>query len=186
MKTHNAREGAAHCSELVAVAHAHPSELVDNAEYVRRCQFPLPELEQLAAETKMKSRRWCAPAESTRTLTEAAVRSLLAREPELCREIDVVVVASGTTMTMAHPSDPGNRAFADLSPLVLAQLGRDDALGLDIKACYCAGFLRGLQVLDGLLANPNYRTGLLIAVEQGSRFATAPSNRSSFCFSTLR
>lgn len=182
MKTHNARAGAAHQSEIVAVAHAYPSESLDNAEYVRRCQFALPALEQLVTETRMKSRRWCSPAENTRSLTEAAVSSLLAREPALCREIDVVVVASGTTMTMAHPSDPQNCAFADLSPLVLAQLGRDNALGIDIKACYCAGFLRGLQTLDGLLANPNYRAGLLVAVEQGSRFATAASNRSSFCF----
>jgi 3-oxoacyl-[acyl-carrier-protein] synthase-3 len=85
-------------------------------------------------------------------------------------------------MPMAHPTDPANRAFADLSPLVLAQLGRSQALGLDIKACYCAGFLRGLQVADGLLANANYRSVLVVAVEQGSRFAVAETNRSSFCF----
>jgi 3-oxoacyl-[acyl-carrier-protein] synthase III len=93
-----------------------------------------------------------------------------------------MVVASGTTMTMAHPSDRANRAFADLSPLVLQQLGRADGLGLDIKACYCSGFLRGVQVVDGLLANPNYRVALLVAAEQGSRFALAETNRSSFCF----
>jgi 3-oxoacyl-[acyl-carrier-protein] synthase III len=39
-----------------------------------------------------------------------------------------------------------------------------------------------MQVVDALLANENYRAALLIAVEQGSRFALAPSNRSSFCF----
>jgi 3-oxoacyl-[acyl-carrier-protein] synthase-3 len=52
---------------------------------------------------------------------------------------------------------------------------------LDIKACYCTGFLRGVQVVDALLANPNYRSALLVAAEQGSRFATAASNRTSFC-----
>jgi 3-oxoacyl-[acyl-carrier-protein] synthase-3 len=93
-----------------------------------------------------------------------------------------VVVASGTTMTMALPTDPHNRAFADLAPLILQQLGRTRAIGLDIKACYCSGFLRGLQVLDGLLSNASYRAGLLVAVEHGSRFSTAASNRSSFCF----
>jgi 3-oxoacyl-[acyl-carrier-protein] synthase-3 len=97
-------------------------------------------------------------------------------------EIDAVVVASGTTMPMAHPTDPENCAFADLSPLVLQQLGRTQALGLDIKACYCTGFLRGLQVADGLLANANYRSVLVVAVEQGSRFSVAETNRSSFCF----
>jgi 3-oxoacyl-[acyl-carrier-protein] synthase-3 len=115
-------------------------------------------------------------------MTEQAVARLIADNPELASEIDVVVVASGTTMPMAHPTDPNNPSFADLSPLVLRQIGRNDAMGLDIKACYCTGFLRGLQTLDALLANPNYRAGLLVATEQGSRFATAASNRTSFCY----
>jgi 3-oxoacyl-[acyl-carrier-protein] synthase-3 len=53
---------------------------------------------------------------------------------------------------------------------------------MDIKACYCTGFLRGLQTMDALLANPNYRAGLVVATEQGSRFAVAETNRSTFCF----
>jgi 3-oxoacyl-[acyl-carrier-protein] synthase-3 len=97
-------------------------------------------------------------------------------------EIDAVLVASGTSMPYYHPTDPSNRAFADLAPLVLQQLGAKSSLGLDIKACYCTGFLRGLQVADGLLSNANYRAVLLLAVEQGSRFSVAESNRSSFCF----
>lgn len=179
----NARRDAAYASEIVASAYAYPAGLIDNDEYLRRCRFKLSASPaQLAEETGMKTRRWCAPGENTATMVEALVKGLLERDAELASQIDVVVVASGTTMTMAHPSDPTNRAFADLAPLVLRQLGRHDALGLDIKACYCAGFLRGLQVVDGLLANPNCRAALLIAAEQGSRFATAESNRSSFCY----
>ncbi len=108
----------------------------------------------------MQTRRWCRPHENTATMTCAAVAKLCEERPELVDEIDVVLVASGTTMPIAHPSDPENRAFADLAPLVLAQLGRNRALGLDLKACYCSGFLRGLQVADGLLANANYRSAL--------------------------
>jgi len=150
---------------------------------MRRCRFlPSSSAETLALETRMKTRRWCLPQENTATLCENLVERLLTRHGQVVSEIDAVVVASGTTMTMAHPSDPKNVAYADLAPLVLRQLGRPNALGLDIKACYCAGFLRGLQVVDGLLANPNYRSVLLLAAEQGSRFATAASNRSSFCY----
>lgn len=179
----SARRNAAYATEIVATAFAYPSETVDNDEYFRRCRFQIAASRQdLIAETRMKTRRWCAPHENTRTLVDSAVETLMARCPELVSEIDLVVVASGTTMTMAHPSDPNNRAFADLSPLVLKKLGRSDALGLDIKACYCSGFLRGMQVVDGLLGNANYQSALLIAAEQGSRFATAPTNRSSFCF----
>src|SRR5690606_7713421 len=87
-----------------------------------------------------------------------------------------------TTMPVLHPPEADNAGVADLAPLVLRELGLDGALGLDIKACYCTGFLRGLQVADNLLANPNYRAALVIATEQGSRFAVAETNRSKFCF----
>ena len=179
----NARRDASYTSEIVASAYAYPSEAVDNAEYLRRCRFELSSsADSLALETRMKTRRWCLPHENTATLTAALVDRLLAQHASVVPEIDAVIVASGTTMTMAHPSDPKNIAYADLAPLVLRQLGRTEALGLDIKACYCSGFLRGLQVADSLLANPNYRSVLLVAAEQGSRFALAESNRSSFCY----
>jgi len=71
---------------------------------------------------------------------------------------------------------------ADLAPLVLAELGRDDAVAIDIKAAYCAGFLRGLELVDALLDNPDYRAALLVASDEGGRFATAETNRSAFCF----
>jgi 3-oxoacyl-[acyl-carrier-protein] synthase-3 len=172
-----------HSSVVAATAFAYPSELVTNAAYAERCRFtPTTSFAELAVESGMKTRRWCLPHENTRTLTDAVVKQLVDTHPELTREVDVVVVASGTTLNLAHPSDPTNRVVADLSPFVLEGLGRPRALGLDIKACYCSGFLRGVQVVDGLLANENYRAALLIAVEQGSRFALAPSNRTSFCF----
>jgi 3-oxoacyl-[acyl-carrier-protein] synthase III len=181
--TGNARRGLGYVSEVIAAAHAYPSDLVDNQEYLRRCQFTLGSSpEQLARETRMRTRRWCRPHENTASMTRAAIARLVEERPELVAEIDAVVVASGTTMPMAHPTDAANRAFADLAPLVLQQLGRSQSLGLDIKACYCTGFLRGLQVADGLLANANYRCVLVVAVEQGSRYSVADTNRSSFCF----
>jgi 3-oxoacyl-[acyl-carrier-protein] synthase-3 len=178
-----ARAGLGYVSELIAATHAYPSELVDNDEFLRRCRFTLgASPADLVRETRMLTRRWCLAHENTATMTRAAIARLIEERPELVGEIDAVVVASGTTMPIAHPTDPENRAFADLSPLILQQLGRDRALGLDIKACYCTGFLRGLQVADGLLANANYRSVLVVATEQGSRFSVADSNRSSFCF----
>ncbi|HYP89124.1 MAG TPA: 3-oxoacyl-[acyl-carrier-protein] synthase III C-terminal domain-containing protein [Polyangiaceae bacterium] len=181
--TTNARRGLGYVSELVAASHAYPSDVVDNEEFLRRCRFALSASPaELVAETRMQTRRWCRAHENTASMTRAAVARLCEEHPELSSEIDAVVVASGTTMPMAHPSDPSNVAFADLSPLVLAQLGRNRALGLDLKACYCSGFIRGLQVADGLLANANYRSVLVVATEQGSRFSVAETNRSSFCF----
>ena len=179
----NARRDSRYISEVAASAYAYPSDSIDNEEYLRRCRFAIgTSPAQLAIETRMKTRRWCAPSENTASLVKTVVERLRESEPDLVSQIDVVVVASGTTMTMAHPSVADNVAFADLAPLVLRQLGKNDAFGIDIKACYCAGFLRGLQVVDGLLGNPNCRAALLIAAEQGSRFATAESNRSSFCY----
>lgn len=181
--TRSARRELGYVSELVAATHAYPSEVVDNEEYLRRCRFTLgTEPEALVAETRMRTRRWCRPHENTATMTRAAISRLCEEHPALSQEIDAVVVTSGTTMPMAHPSDPNNCAFADLSPLVLQQLGRTRSLGIDVKACYCTGFLRGLQVADGLLANANYRSVLVLSTEQGSRFSLAESNRSTFCF----
>jgi 3-oxoacyl-[acyl-carrier-protein] synthase-3 len=178
-----ARRGLGYVSELVAVVHAYPSELIDNAEYLRRCRFTLSSSPaELASETRMQTRSWCLAHENTASMARAAISRLCQQHPELSTEIDAVVVASGTSMPLAHPTDPDNAAFADLSPLVLAELGRSRSLGLDLKACYCTGFLRGLQVADGLLGNADYRSVLVLAAEQGSRFSTAASNRSSFCF----
>jgi len=179
----NARRDLGYVSELIASSHAYPSDVVDNDEYWRRCRFtPTTSPAALADETRMRTRRWCLPHENTASMTRACVARLCQEHPELVDEVDAVVVASGTSMPMAHPTDAENCAFADLSPLVLQQLKRTRALGLDIKACYCTGFLRGLQVADGLLGNANYRSVLVVAAEQGSRFSVAASNRSSFCF----
>ncbi len=181
--TRSARRELGYVSELVAATHAYPSEVVDNDEYLRRCRFtPSADPASLIAETRMRTRRWCKPHENTASMTRAAIARLCEEHPELVAEIDAVVVTSGTTMPMAHPTDPDNCAFADLSPLVLQQLGRTRSLGIDVKACYCTGFLRGLQVADGLLANADYRSVLVLSTEQGSRFSLAESNRSSFCF----
>jgi 3-oxoacyl-[acyl-carrier-protein] synthase III len=181
--TAGARRGLDYVSELVAATHAYPSDVVDNDEYLRRCRFALSSSPaELAAETRMQTRRWCLPHENTASMARAAIARLCERHPELPEQIDAVVVASGTTMPIAHPTDAANAAFADLAPLVLSQLGLRRALGLDIKACYCTGFLRGLQVADGLLANAHYRSVLVLATEQGSRFSVADSNRSSFCY----
>jgi 3-oxoacyl-[acyl-carrier-protein] synthase-3 len=64
----------------------------------------------------------------------------------------------------------------------MRQIGRSEAFGFDVKAMYCAGALRGMELMDRLLQSPNYRTGLLVATDQGGRAATAESNRSAFCF----
>lgn len=179
----NARSGMLHQSEIVATAHGWPTQRVDNAEFMRRYQAPNDwDVEALAAETRLQTRTWCAPEENTFTMAKDAVERILEENPGLIDEIDVVIVASGTTMPVVHPPEPQYAGMADLAMILLRDLGRTRALGLDIKGCYCTGFLRGLQVADGLLANPNYRAALVVATEQGSRFSVAESNLSRFCF----
>jgi len=178
-----ARLGRSYGLELVSTGYAYPSLIVDNDAFFARARFELAgNRAELIAETRMKFRRWCAPGETSWTLAREAVTAALAKAPEILAEIDVVLVASATTMPVLHPADPDNPGMADLAPLVLQHLGRRDALGLDLKACYCTGFLRCLEVADALLANPNHRAALLVATEQGSRLSTAASNRSSFVF----
>lgn len=170
-------------SEIVATGFAHPSLIVDNDAFFARCRFPITEdRAALIAETRMVRRTWCGPGENTWTMAREAVASALEAGAVEPGEIDLVVVSSCSTIPMVNYPDPANPVVADLAPLVLAELGRDDAVAIDLKASYCAGFLRGLEVLDAMLDNPDYRSGLLVASDEGGRFATAESNRSTLCF----
>ncbi|HET7504925.1 MAG TPA: 3-oxoacyl-[acyl-carrier-protein] synthase III C-terminal domain-containing protein [Kofleriaceae bacterium] len=171
-------------TEIVATGFAYPHTVVDNDEFFARCRFPITaDRAQLIAETRMVRRTWCGPGENTWTMAREAVRCALAGGASIDpSEIDLVVVSSCSTIPMVNYPDPANPVVADLAPLVLAELGRDDAVGIDLKAGYCAGFLRGLELVDTLLDNPDYRAGLVVATDEGGRFATAETNRSAFCF----
>ncbi len=178
----NARGARQFVSEIVATGFAYPSEVVDNDTFFARCRFDIPDKEGVARESRVRTRYWCRDDENTLTLARRAVAMALEQRPDLREQIDIVLVTSGTTMPVLHAPIADNAGVADLAPLLLRDLGRDDALGLDLKACYCTGFLRAVQVLDGMLLNMNYRAGLVVSTEQGSRFATAATNKSSFCF----
>lgn len=183
MQTKNAREGALHGLELTATGYALPAERVDNDAFFARCAWPPADArEALEAETGVRARRWCAPDESALALATRAVEMALADAPGIAAEIDVVLVTSSTTTAVLRPPDPADAGTGDIAPRILQQLGRSDALGIDLKACYCAGFLRALQVMDGLLANPNLRAGLIVSVERSSPFCFAPGNQSNFTF----
>ncbi|MGZ3450505.1 MAG: 3-oxoacyl-ACP synthase III family protein [Polyangiales bacterium] len=177
-----ARQSRNYGSEIVSTGFAYPSDLIDNDEFFARCRFPLGDRDSLVRETQMRTRWWCRPEENTWTLARKAVAMALQGAPALMAEIDLVMVTSGTTMPVLHPPDRDNAGVADLAPLILRELGRDDAIGLDLKACYCTGFLRAVQVADAMLMTGNHRAALIVSTEQGSRFAVAETNRSSFCF----
>lgn len=179
----SARLGFQHASEIAATGYAYPRLVVDNDEYFARCRFRLSvERSALERDTAMKTRYWCDVDEDTWTLARDAISMALSEDPALRDEIDLVVVASGTTFPVMYPPDHDRAGFSDLAPLAIRDFRLDGALGLDIKACYCTGFLRALQVADALLAQPAYRAALVVATEQGSKLSVAESNRSSFCF----
>jgi len=179
----NSRSHMTLATEIVASGHAYPSEVIDNDAFFARCRFPITDdRAALERETKMKTRRWCGPGEGTWSLAKSAVAMAFEGGAVTRDEIDLVVVSSCSTIPTIHYPDPENPIMTDLAPRVLRELGRDDATGMDIKGTYCAGFIRGLQVMDSLLENPNYRAGLLVATDVGGMFATAESNRSPFCF----
>ncbi|MEO7733648.1 MAG: 3-oxoacyl-[acyl-carrier-protein] synthase III C-terminal domain-containing protein [Kofleriaceae bacterium] len=177
------RPPRARVSEILATGFAYPHTIVDNDAFFARCEFPITDdRAALIADTRMRQRAWCGPGENTWTMAREAVASALAAGTVRADEIDLVVVSSCSTIPMVNYPDPDNPVVADLAPLVLAELGRDDGVGIDLKASYCAGFLRGLELVDAMLENPDYRCAMLIATDEGGRFATAPSNRSAFCF----
>ncbi len=181
----NARARMTRATEIVATGYALPSDRVDNAAFFARCRFAIGDEDErraLVEGTRMKTRTWCAPGENTWTMARDAIRMALSTSAVPADEIDLVIVSSCSTIPVVNYPNPMNPVMADLAPLVLAELGRDDGVGIDLKAAYCAGFLRGLELMDAMLENPGYRAGLLVATDEGGRFATAESNRSAFCF----
>ncbi len=182
-ESHNARDGLDYAVEFAALGYAYPQEVVDNREFLRRAHLPGDaDPAELARSTRMTSRYWCGPQESSWTLARRAARSALDAVPELRHEIDAVLVTSSTTMPVLHPPEAERPGYADLATLIVRDVLGRPCLGLDLKACYCTGFLRALQVADGLLGNANYRAVLVVSTEQGSRLATAGTNRSSFTY----
>jgi 3-oxoacyl-[acyl-carrier-protein] synthase-3 len=172
-----------HVSEIVATGFSYPTDCVDNETFFSRARFALDDHDALVRETKMRTRFWCKADENTWTLAKSAAEMALSQAPGLASEIDLVLVTSGTTMPVLHPPHRENAGVADLAPLILRDvLGRDDAMGLDLKACYCTGFLRAVEVADAMLTSGRRKAALIVSTEQGSRFAVAETNRSSFCF----
>ncbi len=168
-------------SEIVGTGFCYPSDIVDNDAYFARCAFPITDdREALIRETRMKTRRWCGPGENTWTMARDAVR-MAVRNVD-ASEIDLVVVSSCSTIPGVHYPNPENPVVADLAPLILHDLARDQAYGFDLKATYCAGFVRAFELADSLLETGPYRAAVVVASDVGGHFATAPSNRSAFCF----
>jgi 3-oxoacyl-[acyl-carrier-protein] synthase III len=182
----NARRGLNGVTEIVSAGHAYPSDVVDNDEFFARCRFRISKDDEARAslirDSKMKTRTWCGDQENTWTMARAAVTVALDSSPVGPEEIDVVIVSSCSTIPMVNYPNAENPVDADLAPRVMSAIGRDGAFGFDVKAMYCAGALRGMELMDRLLQSPNYRAGLLVATDQGGRAATAESNRSAFCF----
>jgi 3-oxoacyl-[acyl-carrier-protein] synthase III len=182
----NARRDMTTSSEIVATGYSRPELLVDNDGFFARCHFPIASdrhgRQALEDTTRMRTRRWCGPDEDTFTMALAAVRMALADDPTLLDELDVVIAVSATTVPGFAPPEKDHAGMADLAPLLMRAIGRNDALGFDVKAVNCAGFLRGLQILDGMLADPNHRAGLVVATERCSGLAIGAQNRSPFCF----
>lgn len=183
MTTRNTRPHA-YPVQIVATGHYYPKDVVDNDEFFKRARFHVTDdRDALVRDSRMKTRRWCAEGENTWTMAREAVRMAVETGDVKAEEIDLVLVSSCSTMPRVHYPNPDNPVVADLAPLVLQELGRENGVGIDIKATYCAGFLRALEIMDGMLQDSRYRAGLIVASDVGGRFATGESNRSAFCFS---
>ncbi|MFG2795065.1 3-oxoacyl-ACP synthase III family protein [Streptomyces sp. NPDC048419] len=171
-----------HSVQIAATGYAYPSVRVDNDEFLRQCRFPIDDPDRLIAQTRMEARYWCGPDENTWTLARDAAGMALAEDPGLAEEIDLVIVTSGTTLPFANPPEPENAAMADLAPLISRDILQRKVLAMDLKASYCTGFLRSLQVADALLSGSDYSTALIVATEQSGRIAVSEKNQTKFCF----
>ena len=131
--------------------------------------------EWIRTRTGIRERRICEGETTVSLAAEAAMNALEAvgeQVQDVKNEIGVVLVAT-TTPEYAFPS---------VACLVQKELGLpDEVMSFDISAA-CSGFLYGLDICRGLLANAKKRFALVIGSEQLSRITDYTDRGSCILF----
>lgn len=131
--------------------------------------------EWIRTRTGIRERRICEGETTVSLAAEAAMNALEAvgeQVQDVKNEIGVVLVAT-TTPEYAFPS---------VACLVQKELGLpDEVMSFDISAA-CSGFLYGLDICRGLLANTKKRFALVIGSEQLSRITDYTDRGSCILF----
>ncbi|MFZ5889534.1 MAG: 3-oxoacyl-ACP synthase III family protein [Myxococcota bacterium] len=144
-----------------------PRRSLDNAE--------LPALDQPHTRAEMDAvgvlRRGVAcDDEGVLEMAVASARAALSEARVTAAELDFIVLANWTE----------RRYVPDFAPKIQQALGAERAFAFDVCGA-CCGFLYGLSLAQGYLANPRYARGLVIASDRSTRLIR-PRSRGTLIF----
>jgi 3-oxoacyl-[acyl-carrier-protein] synthase-3 len=118
----------------------------------------------------IQARGWADETETVTMMGEAAARDALKRAQVDADTLNFVVLANWSE----------RRFVPDVAPRIQHALGATRALAFDVCTA-CCGFIYGLTLASGLLQNPRYQTGIVIASDRSSQ-RMRPGTRSTIVF----
>lgn len=145
--------------------------------------------EWIRTRTGICERRIC-EGETTASLAEGAAKGAIEAACELCgakdgrnmEQEDIVEYIKNQIAVVLVATTTPDYAFPSVACLVQKELGLpDEVMSFDISAA-CSGFLYGLDICRGLLANAKKRFALVIGSEQLSRITDYTDRGSCILF----
>ncbi|EYB68026.1 3-oxoacyl-ACP synthase [Deinococcus phoenicis] len=140
---------------ITALGTAVPAQVVTNADFEARMDT---NAEWIESRTGIRERRFAAADEFTSDLGVAAVRDLLARDPDGLRDVDLVICATATPDAL----------FPSTAALIAGQVGLAGAGAFDLSTA-CSGFVYGLSMAHGLILGGTARRVLVVGAETLSK-----------------
>ncbi|MFB8139093.1 3-oxoacyl-ACP synthase III family protein [Streptomyces parvus] len=133
-----------------------PERIVGNEELAPRIGVTAEWIER---KTGIRARRWADPSEATSEMAVAAATRALEQAGLTADRIDHLIVTTST----------GDAPLPPTACLVQAELGAHRAAAFDLNIA-CSGFVHGLAVAHGLVAQNPGSHALVIAADLWSRF----------------
>ncbi len=108
----------------------------------------------IVARTGIRQRHVAEPGTALSTLAVEAARNALQSANVAADEIDLIILGTVT----------GDMKFPAAACFIQEKLGAKNAVAFDLSAA-CSGFLYGLQIAEGMMANSGYRRVLVLGAE---------------------
>ena len=135
----------------------------------------LPPLEKPVSEEELAKigvtrRGWAGEGESIPEMAAAAVTRALADAKVSAKDIDFIILANWTQ----------RRFIPDWAPKLQQLIGAPQAFAFDVCTA-CAGWVYGVAIAQGFLANPRFKRAVVVAAETTSKRGR-PGSKSTLIF----
>ncbi len=153
---------------IVALGMYVPPKIVTNADFEARLETTADWIE---SRTGIRQRHYSEADVFTSDLGVAAVQSILDRDPDALKDVDVVICSSATPDAM----------FPSTAALIAGQVGLAGAGAFDLSAA-CSGFVYGLNMAQGLILSGTARRVLVIGGEVLTKIVDQENRNNAILF----